>query len=416
MADNFQVPSTLPDGDPGVNIHALERTVNGATVKVGVSVTVDPTDPTKRQAVDSTYGAAIDVKRLPGTVAADIAELSATLQSIESDIAMIKAKTDNLDVALSTRTKPADAQTVTGTVAVSGVATAENQATEIAGLASIDGHVYGLEASAASIDAKLPSLSGGKVPVTGPLTDAEMRATPVAVSVSDVATAALQGAVDETAPASDTASSGQNGRLQRIAQRLSSLIALLPSALGQAASAGSLSVTMASDQTPIPVGASMTSASASFTRPADTTAYGIGDVVCNSTSSPTVMTFSSVARANGGSGRIVGASLVLGSNPTTKPTYDLMLFDTAPAIDNDNALFTPTDAEMLKCVARIPFAVPTVGDATGTGTNCVYFASVLEPYICDPAASALYGVLVARNAVTPSSADTYNVRLIVERN
>lgn len=36
----------------------------------------------------------------------------------------------------------------------------------------------------------------------------------------------------ETAPASDTASSGVNGRLQRVAQRLTSLIALLPTSLG----------------------------------------------------------------------------------------------------------------------------------------------------------------------------------------
>ena len=40
------------------------------------------------------------------------------------------------------------------------------------------------------------------------------------------------GTVTETAPATDTASSGLNGRLQRIAQRLTSLIALLPAALG----------------------------------------------------------------------------------------------------------------------------------------------------------------------------------------
>lgn len=39
------------------------------------------------------------------------------------------------------------------------------------------------------------------------------------------------GSLTESAPASDTASSGLNGRLQRIAQRLTSLIALLPSAL-----------------------------------------------------------------------------------------------------------------------------------------------------------------------------------------
>lgn len=39
------------------------------------------------------------------------------------------------------------------------------------------------------------------------------------------------GSLTETAPASDTASSGLNGRLQRIAQRITSLIALIPAAL-----------------------------------------------------------------------------------------------------------------------------------------------------------------------------------------
>lgn len=43
---------------------------------------------------------------------------------------------------------------------------------------------------------------------------------------------AKAGGLTETAPATDTASSGLNGRLQRIAQRITSLIALLPAALG----------------------------------------------------------------------------------------------------------------------------------------------------------------------------------------
>ena len=53
---------------------------------------------------------------------------------------------------------------------------------------------------------------------------------------------ALLGAVNETAPASDTASSGLNGRLQRIAQRFTSLIALLPASLGPKLASASLSV------------------------------------------------------------------------------------------------------------------------------------------------------------------------------
>lgn len=50
----------------------------------------------------------------------------------------------------------------------------------------------------------------------------------------------LIGTLTETAPGTDTASSGLNGRLQRIAQRVTSLIALLPVAL---TTAGNLKVT-----------------------------------------------------------------------------------------------------------------------------------------------------------------------------
>lgn len=66
------------------------------------------------------------------------------------------------------------------------------------------------------------------------------------------------GGLTETAPATDTASSGLNGRLQRIAQRLTSLIALLPGSLGQKTMAGSLAVTVASDQTAVPASQSGT--------------------------------------------------------------------------------------------------------------------------------------------------------------
>jgi len=63
-----------------------------------------------------------------------------------------------------------------------------------------------------------------------------------------IGASAAIGAVDETAPAGDTADSGLNGRLQRIAQRLTSLIALVPASLGQKTKAASLAVTWASDQ------------------------------------------------------------------------------------------------------------------------------------------------------------------------
>lgn len=65
------------------------------------------------------------------------------------------------------------------------------------------------------------------------------------------------GPVNETAPASDTASSGLNGRLQRIAQRLTSIIALLPTALGTGGGlkiGGDVAVGTADNGAPISIG------------------------------------------------------------------------------------------------------------------------------------------------------------------
>lgn len=101
------------------------------------------------------------------------------------------------------------------------------------------------------------------VPVSGPLTDTQLRASAVPVSLASVplpsgaatetTLAAVEtkvGSLTETAPGTDTASSGLNGRLQRIAQRISSLIGLVPTALGQATSSNSFAVVPASDYVP----------------------------------------------------------------------------------------------------------------------------------------------------------------------
>lgn len=71
------------------------------------------------------------------------------------------------------------------------------------------------------------------------------------------------GSLTETAPASDTASSGLNGRLQRVAQRLTSLIGLIPG-LGRTTMSASLPVTIASDQAALPVSGTVAISNTSF--------------------------------------------------------------------------------------------------------------------------------------------------------
>lgn len=76
--------------------------------------------------------------------------------------------------------------------------------------------------------------------------------------ISGTVTVGGIGSLTETAPATDTASSGVNGRLQRIAQRLTSLLALLPASLGQAAMAASLPVVISSNQSAVAIAQSLT--------------------------------------------------------------------------------------------------------------------------------------------------------------
>lgn len=160
------------------------------------------------------------------------------------------------------------------------------------------------------------------------------------------------------------------------------------------------------------------SISASVTRPADTTQYAAGDVV---TSSPAaVLTFSGAGRVNGGSGIVIDALLIDSANQTTKPNLELWLFSQAPAIDDDNAAFTPTDAELANLVGIVQFTTGFVGDATaGAGGNCVLpsertYLPVF--YECAAAVTALYGVLVARNTYTPVSGEVFSVKLKVAQN
>ena len=96
----------------------------------------------------------------------------------------------------------------------------------------------------------MDNVNGVQIPVTkldvgGPGQSSPVTATnPLPVTSAAADTAAI-GALTETAPATDTASSGLNGRLQRIAQRLTSLIAIFsnPIAVSQPGLSGGIATT-----------------------------------------------------------------------------------------------------------------------------------------------------------------------------
>lgn len=182
--------------------------------------------------------------------------------------------------------------------------------------------------SLSSIDTKTPALVSGRQPVDGsgvtqpisavslPLpTGAATQTTLADVSTYTALTAARAGDLTETAPASDTASSGLNGRLQRIAQRITSLIALIPTSLGQKTMANSLAVTLASDQTGFAISVSKTALTGSSPTAASVGITTASAVASNASRKGLVLTNTSNKTISLG----LGVSAVLNSGITLLP-------------------------------------------------------------------------------------------------
>lgn len=96
---------------------------------------------------------------------------------------------------------------------------------------------------------------------------------------------------------------------------------------------------------------------ASFTRPADTTAYTALDAVSNSTSAGTVLTFTNLARQASGSGYITKAR-ILTNQSTNTARFRLHLFAQTPdaaTVLNDNAAYTQLYANRDKAIGTITF-------------------------------------------------------------
>lgn len=131
-------------------------------------------------------------------------------------------------------------------IAVSAtIAGANEEATQLlvkTAVESIAAEDFATQTTLAAIDAKLPALSGGSVPVVGPLTDAELRATAVPVS-GPVTDAELRASALPVSAASLPLPSGAATEAT-----LAAASAKLPAALGSTTAANSLSVALASNQ------------------------------------------------------------------------------------------------------------------------------------------------------------------------
>jgi hypothetical protein len=171
------------------------------------------------------------------------------------------------------------------------------------------------------------------------------------------------GDLTESAPGTDTASSGLNGRLQRVAQRLTSLIGVLPSSLGKKTAANSLSVTLSSDEA-LPAGENHIGAIGGNTEKlaiaitTSSTAYSANDNIGG------VITLSNFLRVSGGTGVLQGIQLWALANQ--KPNLYIDFWDASPGTGtytNDSAQVIAGDH-----AAHLGFIEIAAADWKDTGT------------------------------------------------
>lgn len=166
------------------------------------------------------------------------------------------------------------------------------------------------------------------------------------------------------------------------------------------------------------VGGTLAFVAASFTRPANVTAYSANQTVSNSTSTPAVMTFTNLARVIGGSGYIVKARIITDQS-TNVARFRLHLFHTAPTAINDGSAFTTLWANRATTVGVISFAA---AGTEGAGSDSAYAlltsgsGNLPIPYVCDAADRNLYGILETLDAFTPASGQNIQVELTVDNN
>lgn len=150
------------------------------------------------------------------------------------------------------------------------------------------------------------------------------------------------------------------------------------------------------------------------TRPADTTAYASGDLVANSTTagSVTPISFASVVLAEGGCVRVERARLFKTGTSTTNASFRLHLFNATPSTiaNGDNAAFLTARAGYVGALDV------TIDRAFSDGSHGAGISLTGSPMtLTIPSGTTLYGLLEARGAYTPASAEVITAVLEVYR-
>jgi hypothetical protein len=148
-----------------------------------------------------------------------------------------------------------------------------------------------------------------------------------------------------------------------------------------------------------------------FTRPADTTAYASGDLVANSTTAGSVTPVSfTISRTTGAGGMIRRARIRKSGTSITNSQFRLHLYSASPTVTNgDNGTWLSDNAANYIGGFDVTIDKAFSDGASGNGLPTV--GSEIN-FTSD----TIYGLLEARAAYTPASAEVFTLTLEVIQN
>lgn len=155
------------------------------------------------------------------------------------------------------------------------------------------------------------------------------------------------------------------------------------------------------------------SISQTITRPADTTAYASGDLVANSTTAGSVTPFAFAVDKNAGI-KIWRIALIKSAASVTNTDFRIHLHLSSPTVANgDNGALSASNSGY---IGFINTAAPATAFSDTFNASGVYVNnSVAAPlmFVAD-GTDRIYGLLEARGAYTPASAETFSIQLFGE--
>lgn len=154
--------------------------------------------------------------------------------------------------------------------------------------------------------------------------------------------------------------------------------------------------------------------STNFTRPADTTAYASGDLVANSTTAGSVTPLAFQLPRGAVAAKIWRVGILRSSTSITNAAFRLHIYKDSPTVANgDNGALSSITAGY---EGFIDVATPGLAFSDDAKNHGVYVNnSVFAPMFVSVDANAkLYGLLEARAAYTPASAEVFTVDMVGE--